>query len=33
MNNGDIRLEEGDIVHWWGGGLPNTPLGEANSCN
>jgi hypothetical protein len=24
--NGIIDLEEGDIVHWWGGGLPNTNL-------
>ena len=24
MNSGNIELEEGDIVHWWGGGLPNT---------
>ena len=25
MNSG-IQLEEGDIVHWWGGGLPQTNL-------
>ena len=24
MNSGDIQIEEGDIVHWWGGGVPPT---------
>ena len=23
MNSNDIRIEQGDIVHWWGGGLPS----------
>jgi len=22
--NGDISVEEDDIVQWWGGGMPNT---------
>ena len=22
--NGRIEIEEGDIVHWWGGGMPQT---------
>lgn len=24
--NAQISLEEGDVVHWWGGGLPSTKL-------
>ena len=24
MNSNDIQIEEGDIVQWWGGGMPNT---------
>ena len=24
MNSNDIRIEEGDAIQWWGGGLPNT---------
>jgi len=24
MNSNDIAIETGDIVHWWGGGLPQT---------
>lgn len=22
--NANIEIEDGDIVHWWGGGLPQT---------
>lgn len=22
--NADVQIEEGDIVHWWGGGNPRT---------
>jgi hypothetical protein len=24
--NAQINLEEGDVVHWWGGGMPMTNL-------
>ena len=24
MNTNDIQIEEGDVVQWWGGGMPST---------